>query len=176
MRAKAIAERALIESSLTHTVFAPSWVYSPSDQFLTLLERMSLLPVVPIPGRGRAVFQPIWAEDVADCVLAALPGGVLAAESDGARYELAGPETLSYREIVEIALRALHRNRTILSVPTPVVRRTLNLVELLTGPTAFATWDEAELLEVPMTSRHGTADAERLGVVPRRMEAVLGVG
>lgn len=176
MRAKAIAERALIESSLAHTVFAPSWVYSPSDQFLTLLERMSLLPVVPIPGRGRAAFQPIWAEDVADCVLAALPGGALAAESDGARYELAGPETLSYREIVEIALRALHRNRTILSVPTPVVRRTLNLVELLTGPTAFATWDEAELLEVPMTSRHGTADAERLGVVPRRMEAVLGVG
>ena len=51
MRAKAIAERALIESSLAHTVFAPSWVYSPSDQFLTLLERMSLLPVVPIPGR-----------------------------------------------------------------------------------------------------------------------------
>jgi uncharacterized protein YbjT (DUF2867 family) len=176
MRAKAIAERALIESSLAHTVFAPSWVYSPSDQFLTLLERMSLLPVVPIPGRGRAVFQPIWAEDVADCVLAALPGGALAAESDGARYELAGPETLSYREIVEIALRALHRNRTILSVPTSVVRRTLNLVELLTGPTAFATWDEAELLEVPMTSRHGTADAERLGVVPRRIEAVLGVG
>ena len=107
MRAKAIAERALIESSLAHTVFAPSWVYSPGDQFLTVLERMSLLPVVPIPGRGRAAFQPIWAEDVADCVLAALPGGALAAESDGARYELAGPETLNYREIVELALRAL---------------------------------------------------------------------
>jgi uncharacterized protein YbjT (DUF2867 family) len=176
MRAKAIAERALIESSLAHTVFAPSWVYSPSDQFLTLLERMSLLPVLPIPGDGRAAFQPMWAEDVADCVLAALPGGSLEAESDGARYELAGPETLSYREIVEIALRAFHRHRPIVSIPTPVVRRTLRLVELLGGPTAFATWDEAELLEISMVSRDGTADAERLGVVPRRMEAVLGVG
>ena len=29
---------------------------------------------------------------------------------------------------------------------------------------APATWDEAELLEVSMTSRHGTADAEALGV------------
>ncbi len=52
----------------------------------------------------------------------------------------------------------------------------MKLVELLAGPTAFATWDEAELLEVPMIARHGTADAERLGVVPRPMEAVLGIG
>src|SRR5579862_5802534 len=44
MRAKAIAEGALAQSSLAHTVFAPSWVYSRDDQFLTLLDRMSLLP------------------------------------------------------------------------------------------------------------------------------------
>jgi len=176
MRAKAIAERALVESSLAHTVFAPSLVYSPSDPFLTLLERMSLLPVMPIPGSGRAVFQPMWAEDVADCVLAALPGGAQAQDADGARYELAGPETLSYREIVEIALRSFHRRRVIAKVPIPVVRRTLNLMELLLGPTAFATWDEAELIRIPMTSRQGTADAERLGVSARPMRAVLGLG
>ncbi len=176
MRAKAIAERALIESSLAHTVFAPSWVYSPSDPFMTLLERMSWLPVIPIPGSGRAVFQPMWAEDVADCVIAALPGGALAAESDGARYELAGPETLAYREIVEIALGSFHRRRPIAGVPRRVVRSFLRTVELLMGPAAFATWDEAELLEIAMTSRHGTADAERLGVMPKAMRAVLGVG
>jgi hypothetical protein len=57
-----------------------------------------------------------------------------------------------------------------------VVRRTLKLLELLMGPTAFASWDEAELLDIPMISRHGSADAERLGVVPKPMRAVLGVG
>ncbi len=176
MQAKAVAERALVESSLAHTVFAPSWVYSPSDPFLTLLQRMSLLPVMPIPGSGRAAFQPMWAEDVADCLIAALPGGPLAAQSDGARYELAGPETLTYRDIVEIGLRSFHRRRPIVKVPPRLVQRTLNTIELLTGPAAFATWDEAELLEVSMTSRHGTADAERLGVVPKSMRAVLGVG
>src|SRR5205814_3133120 len=75
MRAKAMAERAVVESTLEHTVFAPSIIYSPSDPYLTLLQRMSWLPVMPIPGSGRAQFQPIWAEDVADCVLAVLPGG-----------------------------------------------------------------------------------------------------
>ena len=176
MRAKAIAERAVVESSLTHTVFAPSIVYSPSDPFLTLLERMSLLPVMPISGSGRAAYQPIWAEDVADCVLASLPGGALAGASDAARYELAGPETLTYHDIIQIALRSFHRKRAIVKVPTRVARRTLALVELLMGPAAFATWDEAELLEISMISRHGTADAEQLGVLPKPMRAVLGVG
>jgi NADH dehydrogenase len=176
MRAKAIAERALVESSLRYTVFAPSMVYSPSDPFITLLERMSLLPVMPISGAGRAGFQPIWAEDVADCVIAALPGGLMGSEAVGSRYELAGPETLTYAEIVASVLHSLRRRRPIVRVPERAVRRTLKLVELLTGPAAFATWDEAQLLDVPLISRHGTADAERLGIIPKPMRAVLGVG
>jgi NADH dehydrogenase len=176
MRAKAVAERAVVESALAHTVFAPSIVYSPSDPFLTLLERMSLLPVMPISGSGRATFQPMWAEDVADCVMAALPDGVQAEVAVGARYELAGPEPLTYRQIVDCALRSFHRRRPVVGIPTGAVRRVLNLIELLTGPAAFATWDEAELLEVSMISPSGTADAERLGVHPKPMRAVLGVG
>jgi NADH dehydrogenase len=175
MRAKAIAERAVVQSTLDHTVFAPSIIYSPSDPYLTLLQRMSWLPVMPIPGSGRARFQPVWAEDVADCVLAALPGGPHDKPSVGARYELAGPETLTHQQIVETALRSFHRRRKIFKVPSAAVRRILKLVELLGGPTAFATWDEAELLEVPLLTSHGTADAERLGVVPKPMRAVLGV-
>jgi NADH dehydrogenase len=176
MRAKAIAERAVAESTLEHTVFAPSIIYSPSDPYLTLLQHMSWLPVMPIPGSGQAQFQPIWTEDVADCVVAVLPGGTAHADAAGARYELAGPETLTHQEIVETALRSFHRQRTIVHVPARVTRRLLKLVELLGGPTAFATWDEAELLEVPLISGNGTADAERLGVVPKPMRAVLGVG
>jgi uncharacterized protein YbjT (DUF2867 family) len=176
MRAKAIAERAVLDSCLEHTVFAPSIVYSPSDPYLTLLARMSWLPVLPIPGRGEASFQPIWAEDVADCVIAALPGGAADGDSVGARYELAGPETMTQREIVQVALDSFRRRRRIVGVPIGLTRRILGLVELFGGPTAFATWDEAELLEVPLISRHGTADAERLGVTPKPMRAVLGVG
>src|SRR4051794_20304767 len=72
LRAKALAEEAVRESELAHTILAPSLVFSPGDRHLALLERLALLPVVPVPGRGRAQFQPIWAEDVADCVMAVL--------------------------------------------------------------------------------------------------------
>jgi uncharacterized protein YbjT (DUF2867 family) len=169
MRAKALAERAVAESGVAHAIFAPSIVYAPGDVFLTLLERMALLPVVPISGSGRALFQPIWAGDVADCVMAALehPHGPQ-------RYELSGPQTLSYDAIAELVLRAAGRPRPLVHVPLGVVSRTLRTLEALMRSKAFATWDEAELLEVSMTSPAGTADAEALGVVPRRMADVLG--
>jgi uncharacterized protein YbjT (DUF2867 family) len=173
LRAKAIAEQAVIQSSLAHTVFAPSIVYAPGDPYLTLLERIAWLPLMPIPGNGGATFQPIWAEDVADCVIAALSAGAPGADRAGERYELAGPETLTHEEIVRIALSSFHRPRPIVKVPARLTRRALDLVELLMGPRAFATWDEAELLDVPMTARRGTADVERLGVVPKPMRAVL---
>jgi uncharacterized protein YbjT (DUF2867 family) len=181
-RAKALAEQAVGEARLRSTVFAPSVIYAPGDHWLTLLERLALLPVMPVPGRGRAVSQPIWAEDVADCVIAALrtPDG----EYDGTpsdrrgaqhtRYELAGPQTLSHNDIVRAVLRSLNRTRPLLHVPTPVVSRSLRLLESVWGPQAFATWDEAELLEVAMISSRGVADAEGLGVRPQPMPAVLG--
>ncbi|HET9074489.1 MAG TPA: NAD(P)H-binding protein [Solirubrobacteraceae bacterium] len=176
MRAKATAERAVMESSLDHTVFAPSVVYAPGDPYLRLVRRMSLLPVMAIPGSGRTPFQPIWADDVADCVMAALPGGAAADRAVGARFELAGPQTLTQRDLIEVALASFGRRRPIVPVPERIVRRGLKALELVMGPTAFATWDEAELLQIPMVARHGTADVESLGVRPRSMAAVLGVG
>ena len=172
MRAKAVAEGAVAASQLEHTVFAPSIIYAPGDPYMRLLQRMSWLPVMAIPGNGRAAFQPISAGDVAACVMAALATEAAV----GARYELAGPDTLTHREIVALALRSFGRRRRIVGVPLWLTRRILNAAELLGGPTAFATWDEAELLEVPLVSARGTADAEALGVRPRPRAEVLGSG
>jgi uncharacterized protein YbjT (DUF2867 family) len=176
-RAKALAEQAVREADLRSTVFAPSIVYAPGDPWLTLLERMALLPVMPVSGRGRAAYQPIWAEDVADCAIAALrapaPGGE---RNVTERFELAGPQTLSHDEIVRLVLRSQNRNRALLHVPTPIVSRGLRLLQATMGQRAFATWDEAELMEVPMVSSRGAADVESLGVTPQALEAVLGAG
>ncbi|MGH2941969.1 MAG: NAD(P)H-binding protein [Solirubrobacteraceae bacterium] len=171
LRAKALAERAVLDSDVRHTVFAPSMVYAPGDMFVTLIERLAmLLPVVPVSGRGRALYQPIWADDVAGAVAAALDG----AGNGRVRYELAGPQTLSHQAIVELVLQAAGRSRPTVHVPTPLVSRGLRVLEMLMKSRAPATWDEAELLEVSMTSPRGTEDAVTLGVTPRAMGAVLG--
>lgn len=170
-RAKGLARSAVEGSSMHTTVFSPSIVYSPGDPWLNLLRRFSYLPAMPISGSGDALYQPIWAEDVADCVMAALalPGG------DARRsFELAGPESLSYEDIVRTAQLPTGRGRPLVHVPRALVRGSLRVLERLTGPAAFATSEEAALLEEPMTSPRGTADAEALGVTPLRMRAVLG--
>jgi NADH dehydrogenase len=158
-RAKALAEEAVEESSLSSLIFKPSIIYTPGDPWLTLLDRLSRLPAVPISGSGKAQFQPVWAEDVAEAVVNAL-------DSSNSTYELAGPQVLSYNDIVREVLRAAGRRRRLLHVPLPIVRASLRLLR-------FATWEEAELMEEPMTTERGTADIETLGVSPRPMSAVL---
>lgn len=174
LRAKALAEQAVTESAIPErVVVAPSIVYAPGDVFMTLLSRMAALaPLVPVSGRGRARYQPIWAEDVADCVMA-----LLAAEADELqpRYELAGPEEVDYTEITRRLLGAAGHPRRLVHVPTPIVSRALRATEAILKTKAPATWDEAELMEVSMVSPRGTADAQRLGVEPSPMLKVLGL-
>ena len=168
-RAKALAQEAVEASPIETTIFAPSIIYTPGDPWLTLLDRLSRLPAVVVSGSGRATFEPIWAEDVADAVMSALSNGA------SGRYDLAGPEILSYDDIVRTTLRAAGRRRRLLHVPLPIVRGSLRTLRRLAGPKVFATWEEAELLEEPMVSERGTADTEKLGVTPLSMPAVLGV-
>jgi NADH dehydrogenase len=168
-RAKALAERAVVASQLDTVIFAPSIVYSPGDHWLRLLERLSYLPTVPVVGSGESCYQPIWADDAAACVMAVLDGRV-----DGA-MQLAGPEALTHDQILKLALRSFGRRRRLLHLPLPFVRAGLRAVETIVGSSAaFATWEEAELMEISMTTARGTADAEALGVTPLRMAAVLG--
>jgi uncharacterized protein YbjT (DUF2867 family) len=168
-RAKWLAERAVLSSPLQTTVFAPSIVYDHSDPWITLLRRFSFLPVLPVSGDGRAVFQPIWADDVARCVVAAL-----GSRGQGRpRYELAGPETLSYNQMSDLVSRAAGRPRPLVHVPLGLVRSGLIALRSVFGEAVFATWEEAELMEVSMVSEHGSADAQALGVAPRRMSDVL---
>jgi NADH dehydrogenase len=167
-RAKALAEQAVSSSPLDSIVFAPSIVYDHSDPWITLLRRFSFLPVMPVSGSGQARYQPIWAHDVARSVIGALEGG-----GGGDRYELAGPETLSYNEISDLVSRASGRPRPLLHIPLPLVRSGLIALRKVFGEAGFATWEEAELMEVPMVTERGDADARALGVQPKRMEEVL---
>ena len=151
-------------------MFAPSIIYSPGDHWLRLLERLSYLPALPVSGSGETLFQPIWADDAAACAVAVLDG-----HHNGELVELAGPETLSHDQIIKLVLRSLGRRRRLLHVPVPVARASLRTLQAVVGTSAaFATWEEAELMEIPMVSSGGTAGAEALGITPLRMAAVLG--
>jgi uncharacterized protein YbjT (DUF2867 family) len=169
-RAKALAAAVVEDAEIPTTTLAHSLIYAPGDRHLLWIERLGYLPAVPLVGRGIARTQPIWAEDMADAVIAALD-----APKGHRRFELAGPETLTQRDVVRIVLAAAGRRRRPLPLPLAGLRAALRAEETLAGPTSLVTWDEAQLLAVEMLSARGTADAEALGVTPRRMAEVLGV-
>ena len=130
--------------------------------------------LMPVSGRGRAVYQPIWAEDVADCVIASLRDAQTADASRALRAR--GP--------ADAQLQRARAHGAALAGPQAAAPARPHADCLsraapaggLAGTRAFATWDEAELMEVPMISTRGTADAESLGVTPQPMPAVLGTG
>ena len=72
---------------------------------------------MPVSGDGRARFQPIWAEDAARCVVAALAG----TRRDRAT-SWPGPETLTYDEMSDLVSRIAGRPRPLVHVPLPLVR------------------------------------------------------
>jgi NADH dehydrogenase len=171
-RAKALAEQAVARSDLKTTTFASSLIYSPGDRRLAVANRLAWMPAVPVPDFAGARSQPIWAEDVAECIANALEREPAERHE---RLELAGPEVLSHREIAELAVRAAGRSPALVTLPDPAARPLLKAYEALTGPAAFTTWDEIELLSVSMLAERGTADAQALGVTPHSMAAVLSV-
>ena len=148
--------------SLDSIVFAPSIVYAPGDPWLTLLERLALLPVMPMSGRGRARIQPIWAEDVADCAMAALRAtrGANAralrarGPGDAEPHRDRAPRAALARSPAPARERADARSSR---ARCACWRATL-------GRARFATWDEAELMEVLDAAARGGADVE----APRR--------
>ena len=167
-RSKALAERAVAASALSTTIFAPSIVYDRDDPWVTVMRRLALLPLLPLSGSAQAAYQPIWAQDVARCVCAALDR-----TADSERLELAGPEVLTYEQMARIIARSAGRQRPLIHVPLGLVHAGLVWLRRLVGDAVFATWEEAELMEVPMVTPRGTQDAEALGVEPRRMAEVL---
>ena len=168
-RTKALAEQAVADSALRTTILRCSLIYAPGDTKLALLEALALLPVVPVTATmGRARVQPVWADDVAACVAA-----VLDTDEPPGALEIAGPETVTFRQAVQRALAAGGRERRLVTVPTSLLLRALHAYEAITGPVALATRDEADALGATMISARGVADAQSLGVDPLPIASVL---
>ena len=109
------AERRIQESSLAWTILRPTMIYGTErDRNMSRLIRfLARAPVVPLPGQGRALIQPVYVEDLARAVVSVL--GVPSTALRG--YNLPGREPTPLRELVGFLIERLGRRTPILSVP-----------------------------------------------------------
>ena len=128
LQSKWQGEQAVIESGLPHTIIRPSIIFGQGDEFLNSLAALvRVFPMVPIISSGRNRLQPIWVDDVAQCIALSLSRHDL----QGHTLELGGPEQLSYNEIVSIVSRTMGRRRVHLHVPMWIMRINVALMQAL---------------------------------------------
>lgn len=127
LRSKGLAERMVQESGLEWTVFRPSVIFGPEDEFVNVIGRLVRLSpgVLPLPDGGRARFQPIAVRDVARAVGTAL----VRSDTIGGVYALGGPAPLSLREMTERVLLAMRARRVIADIPRQLLAPVVALLQ-----------------------------------------------
>ena len=115
------AECTIQGSDLDWAIVRPTMIYgTPDDRNMwRLLRLVRRVPLVPMPGGGRTLQQPIHVADLAQAVVATLQTDVAV----GKAYDVAGPEALTFRQIVSRAGAAVGRSPKALPLPArPIIR------------------------------------------------------
>jgi len=167
-KSKAEGERAVREAYPTATIFRPSAVFGPEDDFFNKfawLARMS--PVLPVIGGGGTRLQPVFVGDVAQAAACALREQSTAGET----FELGGPEIMTLKEIMELVLKVTHRRRMLLPIPFALARIQGTVLGILPKP--LITRDQVRLLESDNVVSEGARGFRDLAITPEAAEAIV---
>jgi NADH dehydrogenase len=147
LRSKGIGERAVLAADdLEATVFRPSVIFGPDDQFLNqfaFLSRFS--PALALP-KADARFQPVYVGDVVKAMLAALDSR----DAGGKSYDLCGPQECTLRELVEFVCAVTGRRRLVIGLPDSLAYLQAWAMELM--PVKLLTRDNLLSMQVPSVS------------------------
>jgi len=121
------AEDAIVASAAEWTIVRPTMIYgAPGDRNIErLLRLLARTPVIPIPGSGDGLQQPVHVQDLAQAL-----AEVLAAEgSIRRRFDLAGPQAITFRDLVTTAKAAVGSRSLIVHVPLRPILRAMQAYE-----------------------------------------------
>ncbi|SDG32983.1 NADH dehydrogenase [Limimonas halophila] len=167
-RTKAMGEKAVLEAFPDATILRPSIVVGPEDSFFNRFARMATLsPVIPLIGGGTTRFQPVYAGDVADAAMAALTR----ADAKGRIYELGGPRTYTFKQLMALMLEQIRRKRLLLPIPFALAEIQAAILEHLPSPPL--TRDQLKLLKVDNVVGGEQPTFADLEISPQAIEAVL---
>ena len=104
---------------------------------MTLLNR---LPVFPLYYSGKTKFMPIHCSELTDIIFHVISKGIYSNI-----IECVGPETITFREILEKLLRSIDKKRILFSLPLPFAKMSAKILQLLPSP--LLTEDQLKLLK-----------------------------
>ena len=170
-RTKAEAEAEVRAIHPGASIVRPSIVFGQGDGFFNKFAAMAQFsPVLPLIGGGETRFQPVFVGDVGQALARIVADPACA----GQTYELGGPATHTFKELLEMMLAQTGQRRLLLPVPFPVASllgKAADFGSFLLPPPVTA--DQVELLKtdnVVSGQYPGLAD---LDVTPTSLGAVL---
>ncbi|MBC7954004.1 MAG: complex I NDUFA9 subunit family protein [Rhodospirillaceae bacterium] len=186
-RTKALGEEAVLAAFPGATIFRPSVVFGPDDDFFNRFARLARIsPVLPVftgdgfkPvhtesgysldffGSGGPTFQPVYVGDVAEAMVKA----VIDTRFAGKVFELGGPRRYTLKEILELVQGATGHKRLLVPLPFVIAKVQAFFLQFLPKPPL--TPDQVKLLRVDNVVRGGKPGLSDLGITPVAAEAIV---
>ena len=170
-RSKGDGDAQVQASTLDWTIFRPSVVFGPEDNFLNMFATLAkFFPLLPI-GYADTRFQPVWVGDVADAFVNALDNR----ETFKRTYELAGPRIYRLRDLVAFAAAASGHPRAVFGLPDALARLQAILLELMPGEPLMSrdNLDSMKVDNVATIQPFEPAPELDIGMTPMEAEAPI---
>ena len=140
-KSKLEGEKEILKNFPLSTILRPSLVYSSSDNFSTsMMTLLNRLPVFPLYYSGKTLFMPIHAKDLVDIIF-----NVVSKNTKSQIIECVGPETMTFKEILEKLLKLIGKRRLLLPVPLIFGKTIAKVFQLMPKP--LLTEDQLRLLK-----------------------------
>jgi NADH dehydrogenase len=168
IRARGLGELAAQNSFPKVTIMRPSVMFAVNEGVLSVLEKLTRsTPIIPLIGGGRTRLQPVHVNDVAEAVYQSLhrPDAV------GKTYELAGPETYTIRQILDLVLARNGRSRRFISIPFELASPLARVLERF--PEAPLTVAQVDLLRGDNVMGTGVPGFEELSIIPQTLRDTI---
>ena len=167
-RTKARGEEHVRRAFPSATIFRPSVVFGPEDDFFNRFAWLARLsPALPLIGGGGMAFQPVYVGDIAEAARRALNDAATA----GKTYELGGPAAMTFKAVMQLVLKETRRKRLLVPVPFAIARIKAAVLGLLPKP--LLTLDQLRLLEQNNVVSDGALTLKDFGILPTAAEAIV---
>jgi len=171
-RSKAKGEQAVLAAVPSADIVRPSILFGEGDGFFTRFARLaSVTAALPLFGGGKTKFQPLYVDDLAQAICKIIGGS-----SSGKIWELAGPQTFTFKQLVRFTLASIDKKRLLIPVPwfasslMGVFGEISGYVPLVTP---FLTRDQVKLLKIDNVLSGDMPGLAELGITPETIDAIV---
>ena len=134
-------EKNILKNFPLATILRPSIVFSSSDNFSTqFMSMLNILPFFPLYYSGKTKFMPIHCSDLTDIIF-----HVISKNINSNIIECVGPETKTFKEILQILLELIGKKRLLIPFPFFIASLTAKIFQLMPNP--LLTEDQLKLLK-----------------------------